>query len=162
MASGWSSRTRSIPSPKHHTVWIFFARSTHQSATSGGFKTRGDAFWRLLKYVIRPATVPLGRSLRCEMLTESPIRLRSRALISTEMLSSRREPAPRSLRGARNSTTSQEKQGCLSLQKPRVVRGETFRNLDRRATDRHLVGPLVERVSRTSHTSPGFSLEPEG
>ncbi|MCH7639167.1 MAG: MmcQ/YjbR family DNA-binding protein [Bacteroidetes bacterium] len=46
---------------------------------------------RLLKYVILPATAPLGRSLRCEMLAESPIRRRSRALISTEMRSSRRQ-----------------------------------------------------------------------
>ena len=46
---------------------------------------------RLLKYVILPATAPLGRSPRCEILAESPIRLRSRALISTEMRSSRRQ-----------------------------------------------------------------------
>ena len=57
---------------------------------------------------------------------------------------------------------AEEKQGRFSLQKPRVVRGDYFGNLGRRVTDRHLVGPLVERVSRTPYTSPGFSLEPEG
>ena len=46
---------------------------------------------RLFKYVILPATAPLGRSLRCEILAESPIRRRSRALISTEMRSFRRQ-----------------------------------------------------------------------
>ena len=51
----------------------------------------GTPLRRLLKYVILPATAPLGRSLRCEMLAESPIRLRSRALISTEVRSSRRQ-----------------------------------------------------------------------
>ena len=42
-------------------------------------------------YPILPATAPLGRSLRSEILTESPIRLRSRALISTKIGSSRRQ-----------------------------------------------------------------------
>ena len=48
---------------------------------------------RLLKHAILPAAASLDRSLRCEALAESPIRLRFRALISADIRSPRRQSA---------------------------------------------------------------------